>query len=87
LTIIGGVDRLGGYIVPGCLGKEKIIVTLTTQEMNHGHSERKTQVQFCLISGIDCCHYYLRIVLLQSVLKNAKSIGRKNQGNYSFGCV
>ena len=61
-------------MVPGCLGEERIIVTLTTQEVNHGHSERKTQVLFCHIGGVDCFHYYWRIVLLQSVLKSAKSI-------------
>lgn len=64
-------------MISGCLGEEKIIITLTTQEANHGHDERETQIQFCLISGVNCCHYYLRIILLQSVLKSTKSIGRE----------
>jgi hypothetical protein len=70
-------------MVPGCLGEERIIVTLTMQEVKHVNSERKTQIQFCFISGVDCCCYYcLRI--LQSVLKSAKPTGRENEGNYSF---
>ncbi len=66
-------------MVPGCLDEERIIVTLTTREANDGHSERKTQVQFCLISSVGCYHHHLRIIaLLQSYLKNAKAIGREN---------
>ena len=80
MPIIDGVDRpigQGGDVVPGCLGEERIIVTLTPQEVNHGHSERKTHVQFCHIGSVDCCYYYCRIVLLESVLKSAKSIRRE----------
>jgi hypothetical protein len=70
--------KAGVLIIPKH-GKGMTIVKITTREVNHGRNERKAQIQFCLISGVDCCHNYLRIVLLQSILKIVKSVGRGNK--------
>ena len=75
------MDRPQRDIQEGRRGGERTIITVTTKEANDGSSERETQIQFCPIGGVGCCHYYLCVAPIKSLLKCAKPTGMETTPN------